>query len=113
MNYDYNANLSFEERVSIIKNEIIKEYPMIDNDSALKIASIELPIDNDDIENSRYRRLSNILYFYRDNELIKNKVINDMLINYKLIKGKNKKIDNYIENIVIYKEYNTDLPIYE
>lgn len=110
MNYDYNANLTFEERVGLITRDIMKEYP-IDKELAMKIASIELPIDTDDKEDAKYKRLSNILLFVQNDKIIKNMVIEDILDNY--IKGKSEKIDNYVNDILVYIKYNTNLPEYK
>lgn len=112
MNFDYNANLTYEERVASITRDILKEYP-VNKEIAMKIASIELPIDTDNIEDARYRRLSNILFFNQNDLVVKNKVIEDMLNNYKSIKGKYEKIDKYIDELVSYIEFGTDLPRYE
>jgi len=113
MDYSYNANLSFEERVNKIASEIIKIYDRIDIDTAYKIASIEMPIDNDDIDDAKFKRLSNILFFCKNDEVLKNILIDDILKNYKLIINKNEKIDNYVNDILVYKKYNTELPLYK
>ena len=112
MNYDYNANLSFEERVGLITREIMKAYP-ISKDIAMKIASTLQPIDNDDIEDAKFKRLSNILFFNQNNEKVKNMVIEDIIDNYKSIKGKYEKIDKYIEDLLVYIKYDTNLPEYK
>lgn len=113
MDYSYNANLTFEERVSKITKEIITTYPFIDKDIAIKIASIELPIDDDNKDDAMFKRLSNILFFYKDNELIKNRIINEILDNYKNLDNKTEKINNFINDILIYRNYNTEIPLYK
>lgn len=113
MNYDYNANLLFEDRVALITNEIIKAYPEIDKDIAMKIAAIEEPISTDNIIDCKYKRLYNILRFNINNEKIKNKVIYDMLEYYKEVKGKNEKVDKFIDDLLIYIKYHTSLPEYK
>ena len=60
MTYNYNGNLSFEERVGLITKELMDEYNM-DKDTALKIASIEEPITTSDIYDSKYKRFSNMM----------------------------------------------------
>ena len=69
MNYDYNGNLTFEERVAVITKELISYG--LDKEMALKVASIEEPITTKDIYNFTFKRLSNILM------LSDNKRIND------------------------------------
>ena len=113
MNYDYNANLKFEERVDIISKEILNAYPSIGKECAIKIASIEMPIDTYDITDAKFKRLSNILFFCRNDEIIKNKVIEDILKSYKNLNIKNEKVDNYVNDIIIYKKYDTELPLYK
>ncbi|MBR3116675.1 MAG: hypothetical protein IKF36_02230 [Bacilli bacterium] len=112
MNYDYNANLSYEERIGLITRDIMKEYP-INKELAMKIATIEEPIDTDNKEDAMYKRLSNILFFVQNDKVIKNMVIEDMLDNYKSIKGKYEKIDQYINDLLVYIKYDTNLPEYK
>ena len=107
MKFDYNGNLTFEERVAIITKELIGYG--LNKETALKVASIEEPITNNDIEEARFKRLYNILKVNKDKD-IEDKVISDMFKYYK--KG-NKKIDKFMEELSIYVKYNTDLPEYK
>lgn len=107
MTYNYNGNLTFEERVGFITKELM-EYGL-DKETALKVASFEEPITTDDKYYYMFKRLSNILRISNDSK-IKDKVIKDMFNNYK--EG-NKKIDKYMEDLSIHIEYNTELPILE
>ena len=105
MNYDYNGNLTFEERVGIITKDLMNYG--LDKDEALKIASIEEPINDSDKYEPEYKRLYNILRLSKDDK-IKKKVISDMFNIYK--EGRCNKIDLFITNLRVYLEYDTDLP---
>ena len=61
-------------------------------------------------ETSRY---CNIIKVCKNNKILKEKVINDMLKNYKSIEGKYEKIDRFISDLLIYIKYNTDFPEYK
>lgn len=112
MNYDYNANLTFEERVSIITKDIINKYPFINKETAIKIASLEEPIDNNK-EDIIFKRLSNILLFYQNDINKKNIIINDILKEYRNLNDKDEKINKYISDILDYQRYDIELPLYK
>ena len=105
MNYDYNGNLTFEERVGLITKDLMNYG--LDKELALKVASIEEPINDNNRYESEYKRLYNILRLSNDDR-IKNKVISDMFNIYE--EGRSKKIDSFITDLKVYIEYNADLP---
>lgn len=112
MKYEYNGNMLFYDRIIDISNEIIKVYPEIDKDMALKIASIEEPITDLNDNNVKFKRLYNIIYMNQYNEDIKNKVLCDMLEIYKKMDNKNIKLDNFIANMINYCIYGGEIPVY-
>lgn len=110
MNYNYNGHLTFEERINEVSNEIIRVYH-IDKETALKLAAMEEVISSSNIIDIKYKRLSNILKYVKD-ENIKSKVVKDILNEYKNEKEKNTRLDNFISNLVESLKYNLDIPIY-
>ncbi len=47
MMYEYDSNLEFEDRVKKVATNIVKEFPLISVDDAIKAAAITTPINTD------------------------------------------------------------------
>ncbi len=68
MNYDYNSDLEFKDRVTKVASEIKRVYPLISIDDAIKAAAISNPINGPVTVNDKFDRLYRImLVIGRDN----------------------------------------------
>lgn len=74
MKYEYNGNLTYEERIALVSNEIMNNYSYVSKGEAYIISSLEPPITSSVDDNIKFRRLSNIFYITKNNE-----IINDLL----------------------------------
>ena len=101
MKYEYNGNLTYEERIARISYDIINYYPFITKSESILIATLEPPIDSEVNDIIKFRRLYNILSIKRDN-ITFDIILNDML---KLDKN-NKIICNGIIKLLEYKNAN-------
>ena len=78
MEYDYNGNLTYEERIAKVSKEITNYYSFISKSESILVASLEHPIDDKIDDLFKFRRLYNILTIRRDNNTF-DIVLNDML----------------------------------
>ncbi len=101
MKYDYNGNLTYEERIALISHEITEYYPFITKSESILIATLEQPIDTNVTDIIKFRRLYNILSIKKDSNTF-DIIINDML---KLDKN-NEIISNGIIKLLEYKNTN-------
>ena len=74
MKYEYNGNLTYEERIALVSNEIMNNYSYVSKGAAYIISSLEPPITSKVDDNIKFRRLSNIFYITKNSE-----IINDLL----------------------------------
>ena len=70
MKYEYNGNLTYEERIALVSNEIMNNYSYISKGAAYIISSLEPPITTKVDDTIKFRRLSNIFYITKNNEII-------------------------------------------
>ena len=101
MKYEYNGNLTYEERISLVSREITKYYPFITKSESILIATLEPPINNEINDVIKFRRLYTILFVKRDNNVF-DIVLKDIL---KLDKN-NEIIKNGIIKLLEYKNNN-------
>ena len=62
MKYNYNGNLTFEERIEEVSIDIIKKYNNISIEDAMVIASLEGPITTCVTDEIKFKRLYNIIF---------------------------------------------------
>ncbi len=82
MRYEYNANLEFPERVSLVSKEIKEVYPEIPDDIVEKAAAISLPINDKVTNDDKFDRLYRILYILNENNNEMSHVFNDLYAIY-------------------------------
>lgn len=99
MNYEYNGNLTYDERIDKVSKDINNIYPFISMKNSRLIASLEPPI-NEVTDEVKFRRLFNILFIERDKNLFK--VLFDEIL---LLNRNSNLINNGIYLLVNY--YNT------
>lgn len=87
MNYDYNGNLTFEQRIENVSNDITEYCPNITKSEAMLIATLEPPICTKVDDIIKFRRLFNIIFIKRNYDIFI-KIICEM-----------KKLDNTIDII--------------
>ena len=83
MKFEYNSDKNIEERIKLISNEIINEYPEIDIGSAKKIAVLDNPIDDKLTDDDRFYRYYMIMLVITKNHSSYMSVFNDALNVYK------------------------------
>ena len=66
MKFNYNGNLTFEERIEEVSLDIINSYPNISIKDAMVIASLEGPITTIVTEDIKFKRLYNIMFVRND-----------------------------------------------
>ena len=108
MKYDYNGNLTFEERIEEVSLDIINQFPNISVVDAMKVASLEEPINRDINDEFKFKRLYNILFVRNDmyeeiyNEILKldlnNELIKSGLI--KLVECRKKNFFPIYNNLI-------------
>ena len=105
MKYQYNSDLTFEERVVQTASEIKEKYRDISVDDAIHIAAISHPIDDKVTNDDKFDRLYNtMLIIDKDHEEFLN-VFNDAFNLYE--KGlKNDSYNNIMKEIIDYIEGN-------
>lgn len=112
MKYEYNGNLTEEERINLVANEIINEYPVIDIEAAKVAAMFEGKISKNITANDKLNRLYNIMLVNQNNKIINAKIFKDYLA---IIKdNKNGVSDKYIDivdKIINYFSNDTIFPI--
>ena len=113
MNYDYNGNLLFAERINKVADAIITKYPEIKKEEAAFIASLEPPITTQVTDEIKFRRLFNIMFVKQNDKYIENKVFYDITEIYKNIYGQNDKIDNLMNLLVDHMLNGSVFPLYE
>lgn len=70
MKYEYNGNLTYEERIALVSNEIMNNYSYVSKGAAYIISSLEPPITSSVDDNIKFRRLSNIFYITKNSDII-------------------------------------------
>lgn len=78
MKFEYNSNLDFDDRVSLVFNEIKSAYPKIDDLSASKASIIAFPINDYVTSDDKFDRLYKILLFLNKNNAEYPRVFNEM-----------------------------------
>ena len=61
MIFEYNAHLTFDERIKMVANEITKTYPKISYEDAILAASNTMPIDDKLTNDDKFDRYYSIL----------------------------------------------------
>ena len=84
MQFEYNGNLDYKDRVKLVANEIIREYPEIEVESARLAASLEDVITTTSTNEIKFKRLYNILFAVQNNKSIFNHVLVDIKNIYEL-----------------------------
>ncbi len=106
MNYEYNGNLTYEERLFKVSKDIHKSYPNITLEESYLIATLEPPI-NEVTDEVKFRRLVNILFVKKDEKTIK-KVFNEILLlntNIDIINNGIYLLSKYYSGIGKFPEY--------
>lgn len=98
MKFEYNGNLDYMDRVKLVSNEIIEEYPEIGIDEAKMAAILEDVITTKPTNEIKFKRLYNILFATQYNKTIFNHVLVDIKQIYDL--GNNTKLMDSIMNEV-------------
>ena len=57
MMYEYDSDLEFEDRIKKVASDIIKEFPLISIDDAIKAAALTNPINNTPSNDDKFNRL--------------------------------------------------------
>lgn len=78
MEFEYNGNLNYMDRVKLVANEIIRQYPEIEVESARLAASLEDVITTNPTNEIKFKRLYNILFAVQNNKSIFNHVLVDI-----------------------------------
>lgn len=107
MKYNYNGNLTNQERINEVALDIINYNPDITMKEALVIATLEPPITTEVDDSIKFRRLFNILFIKRD---YKNFIKTIAEIN-KLDKN-NVTIQNALIKLSEYANNKTNFPYY-
>ena len=105
MKFQSTANLSVTDRLRVVSNEIINEYPKINSNDILKIAGLcDIVTDKVDYD-TIFRRYYYILLVILNDEDNFNIVYNDML---KYCNNLNSELNNYLFDDII-KYVNNEL----
>lgn len=78
MEFEYNGNLEYNERINKVALEIMKTYPEISMDKAKIIASLEDSITTEPNGEIKFKRLYNILFVMQYKKSIFNKALVDI-----------------------------------
>lgn len=94
MKYAYNGNLDELDRIKLVINEIINEYPQIKIEDAKEAAMLEGKISEDKNIDMEFNRLYNIMLVTSNNKEIVGDIYPDLI---KLLNNNktNEKIDYY------------------
>ncbi len=101
MEYKYNGNLLYEDRIAQISKELMNEYNFITKSEAMLISTLESPISTDVDDLIKFRRLYNIIYIKRDKYTF-DIIIKDIL----KLDRTNEIISNGIIRLLEYKDNN-------
>ena len=113
MNYEYNGNLLYEDRLENVAKDIRLEYPTIPLHIAKYIAAMEIPITTEVTDEMRFRRTYNILYVCRNKKELKVKLFNQLIHTYQKIYGQYQDIDHLMDKLMYYMINGGDFPEYE
>ena len=111
MNFEYNGNLTYEDRIEQVSKEIKNIYPDISNVDY--IAALEPPITTKFDVDMLFRRLYNIILVNKEDYKIVNNVIHDMIVVLKTIKKDNEKYKNLIVSLIDYVNTSKNFPSFE
>lgn len=100
MKYNYNGNLTYEERIADVSKDIIDEYPYISKSQSYLVAALEPPITTDINDAIKFRRLFNILFVTHNKE-----IFNEILLLDRNISIINNGIDLLIDYFNGEKEF--------
>lgn len=113
MEYEYNGELTEEERINLVANEIKHAYPNIKYEKAKIAAMFEGKISKDKTLYNELNRLYNIMLVNHDDKITNEVVFNDylnILKNSRTIHIKEKYFD-IVKGIRDYFDYNAPFPI--
>lgn len=99
MSFEYNGNLEENKRIIKVAIEIISAYPEIDIEQAKLIATLEAPITTNPNPAMHFKRLYNILFVTKNNRIVFNKVLDDIIKVYNVC-VKSLEIDSLIGAIM-------------
>ena len=96
MRYEYNGNLTEEDRIKKVSGEIVDKYPNITKEEAENIAMLEGRISTKKDLEMQFNRLSNIILILDKDILRSREVYNDLI---ELIREnkKDEKIEKYYD----------------
>ena len=112
MKFEYNGNLLEDERINLVANEIIANYPQVSIEKAKEAAMLEGKISTTKTVNDELNRLYNIMLVNSDNKSIVSLIYKDFL---NLLSTIDEKDDNIYINLVsgindYFQNYN-DFPL--
>ena len=110
MNYEYNGNLLYSDRIENISNDILKKYTFLSKKQAIMASMMEPPITKDIDDEFRFNRLYNIIYTNMNNKEVQLKIFEDIKEVYLNILGKNNKIDYIMSELINYMYNNGPFP---
>ena len=96
MRYEYNGNLLEDDRINLVAEEIIEQYPQISFEMAKEVAMLEGRISNDKNIEMEFNRLYNIMLVMNGNKMIV-KVVYEDLINSLKNNLEDDKINYYYD----------------
>ena len=103
MDFEYNGHLLEEDRINLVANEIVTQYPSVSLDKAKEAAMLEGKISEKKSTSDELNRLYNIMLVNSDNKEIVELIYNDYL----------EVLHNNIdENIDIYMNLATEINDY-
>lgn len=79
MKFEYNGNLLEDERINLVANEIITNYPQVSIEKAREAAMLEGKISTTKTVNDELNRLYNIMLVNSDNKSIVSLIYKDFL----------------------------------
>ena len=83
MRFEYNSNLLFSDRLKLVTQEILDEYPLISKDYALIAASLSSTVDDRSTNDDKFDRYYFIMKFIGKNHDEFSHVFNDSYNLYK------------------------------
>ena len=110
MEFEYNSNLEFEERVELVSKEIKKKYSDISNKSIIEAASIANVIDDYVTNDDKFDRLYHILLVLDKNKEDSTVVFNDLYNIYEDGLKNNRNIDMMTELVKYYSGNRESFP---
>ena len=112
MEYNYNGNMLFEDRLDDVSSEITNAYPEVSQEKALFVASLEDPITTYPNINIMTKRLYNLMLVNYDNKLLQSKIFYDMIKIYKNSSSLSNENINLFLSLANFFNNNGEFPSY-